>query len=92
MPRSDDGAPRYPKRPPPLPLARTILDGHDLGFAMRPADILVEVRRIMQLTDDEILAARAVTRSRLRAWRQHARPMTWPELRILLLGLRGLEE
>ena len=37
-----------------------------------------------------VAQARAVTPSRLVAWRRRGREMTWPELRVLLLGLRDV--
>jgi hypothetical protein len=35
-----------------------------------------------------VAVARSVTPSRIDAWRRRHRQMTWPEIRILLLGLR----
>lgn len=121
-PVSGHGGRRYPKqavgtRP------RMVLDGQDLGPAMSPSDVYVDLRHLLDLDDDEIIeafrlgaaalveaergpgsalvmgiedeagaieAALAVTRSRVTGWRRRARQMTWPELRVLLLGLRAL--
>ncbi|MFE1598155.1 hypothetical protein [Methylobacterium sp. ID0610] len=99
---------------------RMVVAGLDLGTAMVPADVYIEIKRLLELDDDKILAAFAagadalakgdaagplvediddldatsaaleVSRSRLKAWRKHARQMTWPELRVLLLGLRSI--
>jgi hypothetical protein len=104
-----------------------VIDGADLGAVMTPSDVLIELRLITELQDDEIIdamaagadrverdmtedpqsgmpalaalapeerlavieVARSVTRSRIDAWRRRHRQMTWPELRVLLLGLRG---
>ena len=117
---------RYPKHSPALG-PRMVIDGADLGAAMTPNDVLIELRLITELQDDEIIdamaagadrverdmtedpqsgmpalaalapeerlavieVARSVTRSRIDAWRRRHRQMTWPELRVLLLGLRG---
>ena len=88
---------------------------------MSPVDVYIEVKRLLQLDDDELLqafaagaamlaesladghlveeltnceaaisAATEVTRSRLTAWRKRGREMTWDELRVFLLGARGL--
>lgn len=99
-----------------------IVDGQDLGAAMTPSDILIELRIFLQVDDEDILEAmsagadrveadldnpdgklrllsrdervsavaeaRELTRSRLTAWRKRHREMTWPEMRILLIGLR----
>ena len=40
---------------------------------------------------DMIAQAKAVTRSRLEAWRRRNRQMTWLELRALYVGLREME-
>ena len=117
---------RYPKHSPALG-PRMVIDGADLGAVMTPSDVLIELRLITELQDDEIIdamaagadrverdmtedpqsgmpalaalapeerlavieVARSVTRSRIDAWRRRHRQMTWPELRVLLLGLRG---
>lgn len=117
---------RYPKHHP-IPGPRMVVDGQDLGAAMLPNDVLIELRHAASLDHDEIIqalhaaadrveqdmaetpvsgmpvlgvltvaertaaveAARAVTRSRVDAWRRRHRQMTWGELRMLLLGLRG---
>ena len=117
---------RYPKHRPTLG-PRMVIDGADLGAVMTPSDVLIELRLITELQDDEIIdamaagadrverdmakapqsgmpalavlppeerlavieVARSVTRSRIAAWRRRHRQMTWPELRVLLLGLRG---
>lgn len=104
-----------------------VVDGADLGVAMTPTDLLIEIRLTAELRDDEIVEAlttgaarvehdlshasqsgtpalgllsvderlaaieiaRSATLSRVKTWRRRHRQMTWPELRILLLGLRG---
>ncbi|MGI8839711.1 MAG: hypothetical protein ACR2F8_02835 [Caulobacteraceae bacterium] len=110
------GAARYPRRD----FADREGAGAELGESLLPADIYIEVRRLVDLTDGEIIdafaagaaalaegagqgalvavgdrsgaieAAAAVTRSCLAAWRKRGRQMTWDELRVLLLGLRGI--
>jgi hypothetical protein len=105
-----------------------VIDGADLGAAMTPSDLFIELRLIASLESTEIIEAmhvgadrvesdmrgapqssrptlwmltpaertaaidnaRTVTGSRIDAWRRRHRQMTWPELRILLIGLRGV--
>lgn len=122
MPITGKGDDRYPMRPQAM-RPRMIHDGIDLGTAMTPCDVYIELRALLFLEDDELIeafrigaadimeadagpgsalvlhvgnrdavchAALAVTRSRLVAWRRRAREMTWPELRVLMLGLRSV--
>ena len=56
----------------------------DVGFRPALAELPPDERRAA------VRAARDVTASRLAAWRRRHRHMTWPELRILFVGLREL--
>jgi len=47
-------SPRYPHRPP-KPLGPMIVDGRDLGHAMRPHDIFIRIRFLYD--DDETILA-----------------------------------
>lgn len=68
-----------------------ILDALQAGAGRMEAD---PEGTLVELSDaDHALAieqARAVTRSRVTAWRRRARHMTWLELRVLLLGLKDV--
>jgi hypothetical protein len=126
MPRTGHGGARYSKRAPTIQ-PHMVIDGVDLGAAMTPADVLIDLRVAAEMDDADIVDAmlsgadrveadlargedepqvlrvlsvddrmaaiaevRGVTASRVMAWRKRNRQMTWAELRVLLVGLRGV--
>lgn len=56
MPRTDDGAVRYPKRSPQRQ-PDMIVAGRNLGPALKPQDVFIWLKLLLELEPDEILEA-----------------------------------
>ena len=68
-----------------------LLDGFAAGATrLLAGDASPALLAALDQPADAAAAAQAVTRARLQAWRKRGRQMTWPELRVLLLGLRDV--